>query len=377
MQNSIKVLALVALAFGAFSCAQESTVSQNVLEDRIVDAYVKQHPEWQGKKTESGLYIIKTDAVASGTTPTLTDWVELKFTGETLDGNYFQTTDTAVVNKLEYSLNFFHIVPDFLFMSGAMPQGIREALLTMKEGEKVKILMPSYVGFGSYGAIKFGQMALLPNVSVLPNYPVKFNLELVKVVSKPLVTDSLKVDSYVKANPGFVDIKDKKIYLKELVKGSTALEDTIGKGTKIGVFYAGYFLDEMIYKAGNLFFNSNQRPYCFDTNIEEVGKSFYPYLVNYGLSGGVLQKSDTLNLEIKDDGSVVAAASGSPMTEGFGLAIKKMTKNSEVNVVMTSKYVYGVQGRSSTDHKPSIAPYAPLRFYIKVVKVTNTKKTTT
>lgn len=54
-----------------------------------------------------------------------------------------------------------------------------------------------------------------------------------------------------------------------------------------------------------------------------------------------------------------------------------MTKNSEVNVVMTSKYVYGVQGRSSTDHKPSIAPYAPLRFYIKVVKVTNTKKTTT
>lgn len=373
MQNSIKGIALAALALGIFSCAQETTVPQVVYENRIIDSYVKLHPEWQGKQTESGLYfsVIKE---GTGLTPSLTDWVELKMTGETLDGNYFQTTDTTIFQKLEYNLNYFHIVPDFLFMSGAMPQGIREALMKMKEGGQANILMPSYIGFGSYGAVKFGQMPILPNVSVLANYPVKYSLELVKVISKPSEYDSLKVDAYVKAGTGYTDLKDKKLYLKEITKGSTAVADTIGIGSKVKVLYAGYFLDELDSKNGTISFNTKRRPYCFDTNIEEVGASFAPYKANYVVKNSSLVKADTLRLEVKSDGSVVDQAEGTAYTEGFSLAIKKLTKNSEANAVMTSSFVYGSSGRSSSDHKPSIAPYSPLRFYMKIVGVDNTKK---
>lgn len=369
MQNSIKGIALAALALGIFSCAQETTVPQVVYENRIIDSYVKLHPEWQGKQTESGLYfsVIKE---GTGLTPSLTDWVELKMTGETLDGNYFQTTDTTIFQKLEYNLNYFHIVPDFLFMSGAMPQGIREALMKMKEGGQANILMPSYIGFGSYGAVKFGQMPILPNVSVLANYPVKYSLELVKVISKPSEYDSLKVDGYIKKNVGFVDANGKKcVYFKEIVKGSTAVVDTIGEGTTVKVFYAGYFIDKL--REGNVPaelvpFN---KPYCFDTNIEDVAKGYAPYKPNYSLnSSNALVKSDTL--------TVVMSKTSRSIVEGFDIALRKMRNGAEGEVVFTSTYGYGTSGSSSSSFKPSIPSYTPLRFYIKVVKVDNSKKTT-
>ena len=49
----------------------------------------------------------------------------VKFTGKTLEGDYFHTTDTAVFNHLDYHVNYFHIVPvffqtfDMIFLFGA------------------------------------------------------------------------------------------------------------------------------------------------------------------------------------------------------------------------------------------------------------------
>ena len=376
MHSYIKVLALVALGAGLYSCAQEQTVSDRVIEDRIIQAYVEQN-HITTKPSETGLYV-NVLKEGTGATPAITDWVMVRFTGETLEGDYFHTTDTTVFNHLDYNVNYFHIVPDFLYMAGAMPQGFREALLKMKEGGKVDLLIPSYLGFGSYGAVKFGQMPLLPNAYVQANRPVKYEMELVKVVPKPTVYDSLMVDTYVKNNTGYVDIKDKNVYLKETKKGSTALADTIGKGSKVYVFYAGYFLDELRQGVDGSSYDLNQRPYCFDTNLEDIAEGYYPYLVNYGRnSSGNMVKSDTLKLEVKTDGSVVDQTSGGPFTEGFSLGIKKLTNGSEAELVVTSTYAYGITGRNSSDHKPSIAPYTPLRFHIRVVKVENAKTTTT
>ena len=355
MHSYLKVLALAALAVGLYSCAQEQTVSDRVVEDRIIGAYVEQNPIWKNK-TESGLYL-NVLKEGTGTTPTVTDWVMVKFTGETLEGDYFHTTDTTVFNHLDYHVNYYHIVPDFLYMAGSMPQGFREALLNMKEGGKVDLLIPSYLGFGSYGAVKFGQMPLLPNAYVQANRPVKYQLELVKVISKPREYDSLLVDSYVKNNSGFVDIKDKAVYFKEVEKGSTASSDTIGNGSKVYVHYAGYFLDG----------------YCFDTNIKTISDTFAPYAPYNGGSSS----SSTSTTTSGDTLVVTMAASGSGVVTGFEKALRKMTKGSKAEVVFTSTNGYGVSGSSSSTSKPSIGAYTPLKFYIVVDRVLNSTSSTT
>jgi FKBP-type peptidyl-prolyl cis-trans isomerases 1 len=358
MHSYIKVLALAALGVGLYSCAQEQTVSDRVAEDNIIGAYVKQDSIWKNKKTASGLYINEINK-GNGATPAVTDWVLVKFTGKTLEGDYFHTTDTTVFNFLDYNVNYYHIVPDFLYMAGSMPQGFREALLTMKEGGKVDLLIPSYLGFGSYGAVKFGQMPLLPNAYVQANRPVKYQLELVKVVSNPREYDSLLVDSYVKNNTGFTDIKSKAIYLKEIEKGSTASSDTIGNGSKVYVHYAGYFLDG----------------YCFDTNIKTVSDTFAPYAP---YNGGSSSSSTSTTTSASGDTLVVTmAASGSGVVTGFEQALRKMTKGAKSEVVFTSTNGYGIAGQASSTDKPSIAPYMPLKFYIVVDRVDNSANSTT
>lgn len=371
MHSYIKVLAIAILAAGLYSCAQEVEVASRTYEDRIMDAYVQQHPEWKdAEKSSSGLFS-KVLNEGAGTTPAITDWVMVKFTGKTLEGDYFHTTDSSVFKTLDYHVNYFHIVPDFLYMAGSMPQGFREALLKMKEGGKVDLLIPSYLGFGSYGAVKFGQMPLLPNAYVQPNRPVTYSMELVKVVKKPAEYDSLMVDAYVKSNAGYANMKDKKVYMKEITKGSTAPEDTIGANSTAYVFYATYFLDELVHEKG-LSFDQKRRPFCIDTNIDEIADIYAPFKANYNVGQtGQLVKNDTLKVVYGKDGKAEST------TEGFALAIKELSKGSEADVVLTSSYAYGMTGKSSSSFKPSIGPFTPLRFYIKVVKVVNPKPTTT
>lgn len=369
MQNSIKVLALAALVVGAYACAEETSVSQRTLEDRVIQAYITKN-KITTTPTASGLYL---DVVKEGTgaTPTATDWVLVKFTGKTLDDDYFHTTDTTVFQNLGYNLNYYHVVPDYLYMSGAIPQGIREALYTMKEGGKVNILMPSYIGFGSYGAVKFGQMPLLPSASVQSYTPVKYQLELVKVVAKPTEYDSLRVLDYAKGHAGFVAVKDTtKYFIKEIEHGSTAAADTIGNGSVVKVFYAGYFLDPV--REGNVPADlvKYNHPYCFDTNIQTVADEYYPYKVNYTYSS-------SSGYTLTDTMTVTMAANNTSIIKGFDIALRNLRNGSKAEVVFSADYGYSYSGNSSSDHKPSIPPYTPLRFYIEVVKVTNSTSTST
>lgn len=347
MQNSIKVFALAALSISIFSCAKEDSVSSRVLEDRIIKAYVAKNGITT-QPTASGLYL---DIVKEGTgeTPAITDWVMLKFTGQSLNGNYFHTTDSALFQNMGYNVNYFHIVPDFLYMAGSMPQGIREALLTMKEGSKANILMPSYIGFGQYGAVMFGQMPLIPSASVQAYTPVKYELELVKVIKEPAVYDSLLVDSFVKKaeNASYTKVENN-LYMRILTPGSTDKKDTIGTGTTVKVHYAGYFLDG----------------YCFDTNIKSLNDTFAPYKPYVSTS-----TDDTL--------SVSMTSSGSGVVKGWDVALRKLTAGAKAELVFTSSLGYSTSGSTGSNGKPSIAPYSPLKFYIEVNRVVNPTSTTT
>ncbi len=94
------------------------------------------------------------------------DSVYVKYTGMLLDNTVFETSDhgpghnsiTVVYNK------DMHLI-----------RGWVEALGTMHEGEKVRILLPSAIAYGPQGA-PHSQM-------ILPYTPLVFDLEILKVVS--------------------------------------------------------------------------------------------------------------------------------------------------------------------------------------------------
>ena len=88
--------------------------------------------------------------------------VELKYTGRFLNGEEFNTTDL-----LENKSQDFYVGQEMQVI-----KGIEEALLFMREGDAVLLILPSWMGFGTNGS----------STGIVPaKTPVVYELELNKV----------------------------------------------------------------------------------------------------------------------------------------------------------------------------------------------------
>jgi len=106
--------------------------------------------------TESGLQI-ETIKAGTGKQPQEGDKVLVNYKGTLIDGTQFDAHDST-----EFSVN-------------GVVRGFKEGLLSMKEGGKVKLTMPSELAYGDRGA---GQN--IPGGSTL-----QFDVELLKVIPAP------------------------------------------------------------------------------------------------------------------------------------------------------------------------------------------------
>lgn len=88
--------------------------------------------------------------------------VELKYTGRFLNGEEFNTTDL-----LENKSQDFYVGQEMQVI-----KGIEEALLFMREGDVILLILPSWMGFGTNGS----------STGIVPaKTPVVYELELNKV----------------------------------------------------------------------------------------------------------------------------------------------------------------------------------------------------
>ena len=93
------------------------------------------------------------------------DSLEIKYKGMLLDGPVFDQSDRGDGGKTTLKILFKH--------NAQVIRGWIEVLSTMHEGEKVKILLPSAVGYGPYAAGK----------DIKPYTPLLFEIEVVKVIT--------------------------------------------------------------------------------------------------------------------------------------------------------------------------------------------------
>ncbi len=127
-------------------------------EDEQINDYVAENKLRVDERTESGLrftYLQKGLATADTVKATYT--VNATFTGKLLDGTVFQPEATSSYN---------------LTNTTGTIKGFREALLKMRVGDKVRVIFPSPLGYGTTGSS-----------SILPYSPLIFEI-LVNSVTK-------------------------------------------------------------------------------------------------------------------------------------------------------------------------------------------------
>lgn len=128
------------------------------------------------KKSDTGLVTIITHE-SNGVKPSSAEKVFINCAGYFEDGRLFYTTDKAVAtanNQYDENQDKAGAYQPFSMIyneTATLVPGFREAMLNMNVGDKVKVFIPSYLGYGASG-----RAPLIP-----PNTNLVFDIELVGI----------------------------------------------------------------------------------------------------------------------------------------------------------------------------------------------------
>ena len=134
-----------------FSCKKEdqATIDENIIKQDISDNSLN------ASRTESGVYYVIADT-GTGVNPAVNSTVKVNYTGYLTNGNVFDNTTPG---------------SPATFNLGGLIQGWKDGLPKIKEGGRIKLIIPSALGYGSR------QVGSIPKNSVLV-----FDIDLLDVL---------------------------------------------------------------------------------------------------------------------------------------------------------------------------------------------------
>ena len=154
ISKALLMLLAVALMVLTVSCDPSKKYERQ--EKDKIDTYLKENSDLDFVKQPSGLYYLEVEA-GTGLSPFPGDSAYVNYIGKFLDGTVF---DSNVTQGMLYG-----------FIVGQNIVGFDEGVTKMKEGGKSTLLIPSSLGYGTFGTY------------TIPGYtPLLFDIELVKVV---------------------------------------------------------------------------------------------------------------------------------------------------------------------------------------------------
>ncbi|MDR3183947.1 MAG: FKBP-type peptidyl-prolyl cis-trans isomerase [Prevotellaceae bacterium] len=314
LKQTVYLITVLALAA---SCAREVPEDSDTLEQHYIEAYIKTN--YPDKKPEaSGLYFLSHTENSAGTPTAANDMVYIRYTSRTLSGNVAETSDSTIAMQLgAHSYTVYYGPKLFSLAEGATLVGIREALLSMKTGEKVSILMPSKLSTTGVSA------------SRLYSAPMLYDLELFRVVPDITTFQTDSLEHYKEKYYSGAEAIQENVYFATLKNGTDeppAADDTVI------VRYVGALLDGFV----------------FDTNIKDTAQ------LHYRKNFDKTATYDALTVIIKDE------VSSMDVVQGFAYALQRMKAEEEAVVFFSSDYGY------QTTTSGQIQPYSMLRFYIKL-----------
>lgn len=211
--------------------------------------------------------------------------------------------------------------------ANALMEGIDEMILSMKEGDRRRIWLPSWLS--SYGYSGSGNRYSVTTIH---------DVEIVRVVPDIEQFQIDTLESYRdKYYPG-IDSLSWGFYKKTLVAGSG---DTLKTGNKVRIRFVGRLLDDFI----------------FDLNIADTAKKYniFSSSKTYDPYEGECMEDEQVNVINPSTGE------SSPFCPGFSKAIFTMKHGEEAVVFFHSVFGYGAE-----EGIDNIQPFSPLVFYIRV-----------
>jgi FKBP-type peptidyl-prolyl cis-trans isomerase len=200
-----------------------------------------------------------------------------------------------------------------------MIRGLEEALITLKEGSKVRLLIPSWLSDYGYQ----GSTRASGTTSV-------YDIEILKVIDSVATFEIDTLEAYSAKYYNGLDSLSKGYYIKTLNEG---IGDTLAVGDNISYWYVGRLLDGFV----------------FDTNIEDTARKYKIY--NPYRSGGYAAMSVTLQEPESAERTVIP---------GIAKTFLNMKHGEKVVTFFSSQWGYG-----ST--QMSFGKYQPLVFEVQVV----------
>ncbi len=300
------------------SCAEDKNESDRSIQERILDAYIKEKFP-QAQKLESGLVMIDFQQ-GSGEELERRDGGYFEYTTQSLSGDYIETTDEELAKQLGSFSNSNYYGPVLYEMGYKTTyKGLEEVMIGMKIGGKAKFILPPWLSVTGSNGDRWEESANLI-----------YEIELKEVINN---IDNWEADTmrrYAAIHYPGLDTLSSHFYFKKL---HDAKADSLESET-VQVRYIGRLLDGWV----------------FDTNIADTAKKY-----------GIYDAENDYNaLDFKHSNDIETMEQDNSMVRGFCMALKDMSYGDKAFTMFGSKYGYDYTG------KDPIGPYQPLIFWLYI-----------
>lgn len=286
---SVYILFFLLLASG---CLKNDWEELEKHEKELIQQYLNANGISADTKTEGGIYFIE-EAVGTGLTPKEGDYVVIDFTGRYLETNEIhETTDSTLKDEWAAANNFtYYLFGPAKFQAGHSIAGINEGLSLMKEGGKVKLIIPSDKAFYNY-------------------VPFVYEIELIKVINDPVAYEDSVLNLYRAANGFNANTKFDSIWLKETVTPDPGDTHTIEINDTVFFWYTGRLMDA--------FTGTFKDDRIFNSNIGDDKPVKYVFGKTSVISGSILSIPEGLKMALDTMRDGTHARALIPYTVAFG-----------------------------------------------------------
>jgi len=312
---------LITLASLSVSCAKEISESSEDVEKRYLESHVKVMYNDTLEKTTSGIYIISM-VQGTGLAVDDTSGVYVRYSTMDLKKNYLSTNNDSIAKIIGTYADSTYFGPK-LFQLGdySLIKGIEETLLKMREGGRIKVIIPTWLSNYNY-----------TGSSYTLSTPTIYDIEVLKVVRSVAQFQIDTLEAYSKKHYRGIDSIVNGFYCKKLEEG---IGDTLKVDEYVSFWYVARLLDGFV----------------VDTNIEDTARKYRIY--NSNRSDGYAAMTHTIT-------DPKTSSSSGTLIRGMDKALLNMKHGGISVAFFNSDWGYGSSAKS-------FGRYQPLVYWIKVV----------
>jgi FKBP-type peptidyl-prolyl cis-trans isomerase 2 len=323
------LLVIASAFFLIFSCAKDVAETEEEIQRRVLNSYLRVNNYQDIKPIGDGIYII--DHV-EGIGPKAYDssYVFIRYSTKYLTGEYASSTYSDVAKLLgTYKNGNFYGSYVWSVGTGFVLPAIDSILLRMNCGSKTTAIIPSWMASTtttSYSSTMYSSEGTT----------LIYEIEMDTIVDDIYKYEIEQLESFSNKYYAGLDSTKWGFYYKKIYDGGYG--DTIVSGASIDVRYIGKLLDGSI----------------FDTNIADTAKKYNIYNSS--------NKYDALSLTFKSDSSEFVDEND--VVKGFAMAFTNtdMTYKDKCVVYFNSDLGYGSDGSLSSGK--GVPPFYPMFFEI-------------